>query len=232
VARSARMFEIIQLLRGASKPLRAADIALELEVTKRTIYRDMASLQAMRIPIEGAAGIGYIMRSGYDLPPINFDVEEAEAITVGLSMIARTGDKGLQNAARRAALKISEAVPLSETLYTSTWGPDAPETVNLSEFRDAIRQEVKIRIEYRDLNDRFTERTILPIAIVYYAEAIVVAAMCELRNDFRHFRPDRILSYQILEESFVGDSKSMRRDWVRLSLSSEAETEGFVGGLA
>ena len=103
MSRSARMFEIIQLLRSAPHPLTAADIAETLEVTKRTIYRDVASLQAMRVPIDGAAGIGYIMRPGFDLPPINFDIDEAEAITVGLSLLGRTGDKGLIRAARRAA---------------------------------------------------------------------------------------------------------------------------------
>ncbi len=216
MTRSARMFEIIQLLRGATQPLRAEDIAQTLEVTKRTVYRDIASLQAMRVPIEGAAGVGYIMRPGFDLPPINFDIEEAEAITVGLSMIARTGDKGLQKAARRAASKISDATPLSETLYASTWGPKAPEIVDLSEIREAIRREVKICIEYQDGESRVTERTIKPIAVIYHAEAIVLAAKCELRDDFRHFRPDRILSYKVLGEGFFGEGQALRHDWARL----------------
>jgi predicted DNA-binding transcriptional regulator YafY len=207
------MFEIIQLLRVATQPLRAMDIARTLEVTKRTIYRDIASLQAMRVPIEGAAGIGYIMRPGFDLPPINFDIEEAEAITVGLSMIARTGDRGLQKAALRAASKISDATPLSETLYTSTWGPDAPQRVNLSEIREAIRHEVRIRIKYQDGENRVSERTIKPVAVIYHAEAIVLAAMCELRNDFRHFRPDRILSYTVLEDTFLGEGRTLRQAW-------------------
>ena len=120
--RSIRMFDIIQLLRKATRPLTAQQMADTLEVTKRTIYRDIAALQSTRVPIEGEAGIGYILRPGFDLPPINFDVEEAEAITVGLSMIARTGDKGLERAAARAARKLSDATQLSETLFSSSWG--------------------------------------------------------------------------------------------------------------
>ena len=157
--RSSRMFEIIQALRSTSQPMTAAQIATELEVTPRTIYRDIATLQSMRVPIEGAAGIGYIMRKGYDLPPLNFDVEEAEAITVGLSMIARTGDKSLQKAAKRAANKLAEATPLSQTLFSSTWGAPEPYGIDLSEIRRAIREEKKLCITYRDADGTETDRT-------------------------------------------------------------------------
>lgn len=216
LVRSTRMFEIIQLLRAASKPLRAQDIARVLEVTKRTIYRDIASLQAVRVPIDGAAGVGYIMRPGFDLPPINFDIEEAEAVTVGLGMISRTGDEGLQKAARRAAQKISDATPLSEILYTSSWGPEAPVDVDLSLIREAIRDERKISIRYEDVEYDITQRTIMPIALIYYSEAIVVAAWCELRDDFRHFRPDRMQGYEILAERFLGKGRALRQEWAKI----------------
>ena len=114
MSRSDRMFEIIQVLRSAAAPQTAAQLADVLEVTPRTVYRDIATLQSMRVPIEGAAGIGYVMRKGYDLPPLNFDAEETEAITVGLAMIARTGDKSLQKAATRAANKKTISICLSE----------------------------------------------------------------------------------------------------------------------
>ncbi len=209
MARLPRMFEIIQLLRQAKKPLRAEDMAQTLEVTIRTIYRDIATLQGMRVPIEGAAGVGYIMRPGFDLPPLNFDVEEAEAITVGLNMIARTGDTSLHKAAQRAARKIADATPLSNSLFTSTWGPDAPTGVDLSEIREAIRQELKIRIEYLNAEYETSIRTIKPLAVVYYAESIVLAAYCELRQDFRHFRMDRMAHYAVLQNSFKGEGKAL-----------------------
>ena len=216
MARSSRMFEIIQLLRSAAQPLTAMQIAADLEVTTRTIYRDMAALQAMRVPIEGAAGIGYVMRRGYDLSPLNFDVEEAEAITVGLSMIARTGDKSLQKAAHRAAAKIAEATPLSQTLYSSTWGADAPEHIDLSALRHAIREEHKLAISYNDADGSVTTRTILPLSIIYYSEVIVLPAWCELRSDFRHFRVDRLQDQPQHCGYFTGQSDALRARWAAL----------------
>ncbi|MDW3222791.1 MAG: YafY family protein [Paracoccaceae bacterium] len=215
MGRSVRMFEIIQLLRNARRPCTAREIAEELEVTKRTVYRDIASLQALRIPIEGAAGVGYIMRTGFDLPPINFDIEEAEAITVGLAMITRTGDRGLKRAARSAAQKLTDATPLSSTVFASSGGADEPSLVDLSDVRQAIREEQKLKISYSNVDDQKSERTILPIAIAYHSEAIVLAAWCELRRDFRHFRPDRISSYDILPERFRGEGDRMRQEWIK-----------------
>ncbi len=213
--RSSRMFEIIQVLRSAANPMTAAQIATECEVTPRTIYRDIATLQSMRVPIEGAAGIGYIMRRGYDLPPLNFDVEEAEAITVGLSMIARTGDKSLQKAAKRAAQKLAEATPLSETLFSSTWGAAEPHGIDLSEIRRAIRDEKKLCITYHDADGTETDRTVCPISIIYYSEVIVMPAWCELRNDFRHFRLDRLANQPKIKPggNFIGKSRALRAQW-------------------
>ncbi|MGB0505252.1 MAG: helix-turn-helix transcriptional regulator [Pikeienuella sp.] len=215
MGRSTRMFEIIQVLRSASGPMTAQALADELEVAKRTIYRDIAALQAMRTPIEGEAGIGYVMRPGFDLPPVNFDVEEAEAITVGLSLIARTGDRGLKRAARRAAQKLSAATQLSETLFASTWGAEEPESVDLSDIRRAIREEQKLSIVYRDGEGVKSHRTILPLAIAYHAEAVILAAWCEARQDFRHFRPDRIVSSVEAGEGFRGQSNALRSEWLK-----------------
>lgn len=215
MGRSTRMFEIIQLLRSASEPMTAAALAAELEVAQRTIYRDIAALQAMRTPIEGEAGVGYVMRAGFDLPPVNFDAEEAEAITVGLSLIARTGDKGLKRAARRAAQKLSAATRLSETLFASTWGAEEPEGVDLSDLRRAIREERKLIIAYRDAEGVESRRTILPLAIAYHADVMILAAWCETRADFRHFRPDRISSCAEGEGDFAGRGDQLRGEWLK-----------------
>ena len=111
--RTSRLFEIIQLLRSAKKPLTAAAIAETLEVTKRTVYRDVASLQAMSVPIYGEAGVGYVMRPGYDLPPLMLSVEEVEALVVALSLLGRTGDKGLKAAAETIRAKVASVLPHS-----------------------------------------------------------------------------------------------------------------------
>ena len=138
-SKTTRFFEIIQLLRDAKNPLLARDLAALLEVSVRTVYRDIASLQAMQTPILGEPGIGYVMRKGYDLPPINLDVDEADAVAVGLSLVARTGDPGLWSAAGRASRKLYEAAPGTRKLVTSSWGVEAEPPIDLSRLRAAIR---------------------------------------------------------------------------------------------
>ena len=215
MGRSTRMFEIIQILRNARAPLTAAQIGAELEVTKRTIYRDIAALQAMRVPVEGEAGIGYVMRSGYDLPAVNFTVEEAEAITVGLALIARTGDRGLIKAARSAAQKLTDKTELSETVFASTWGVEEPTSIDLSAVRKAIRDEQKMHMSYRNGDGVSSSRVIWPIAIAYHSEAIVIAAWCELRSTLRHFRPDRMSDLNPLSDAFYGQGDPLRQEWIK-----------------
>ncbi len=213
-----RMFDIIQMLRTSQTPLTAEAIAKRLEVTKRTVYRDIAALQASRVPIEGAAGIGYVMRRGYDLPPLMFSPEEIEAIAVGLSLVSRTGDCSLEAAGRSAAAKIGEVLPCDMTgidampLYVSRWH-DIPEpTVDLATMRRAIREERKLLLTYRDAENRETERTIRPLGLVYYVDGIHLAAWCEMRQDFRHFRHDRIECCRLLEDGFR-DGNTLRKTW-------------------
>jgi len=163
MSKSSRLFEIIQLLRSAKRPLLAQGIADTLEVSKRTIYRDIATLQAMQTPIYGEAGVGYVMRKGYDLPPLNLDVDEAEAIAVGLSLIARTGDLDLWRAAGRAARKLKEAAPGTRALVASSWGTQDIQTINLGTLRAAIRAEQKIKLHYCDADNKVTARTVVSV---------------------------------------------------------------------
>ncbi len=188
--------------------------------SKRTIYRDIATLQARRVPIDGEAGIGYIIRASYDLPAVNFDVEEAEAVSVALQMIARTGDRGLERAAKRAAAKLGDAMVFSDTLYSSNWGPALPAQIDMSVLRDAIRSERKLRFDYRDAAGAHSLRTVLPVSVIYYSDAIVLAAWCELRQDFRHFRPDRMIGAHVLEQRFEGRGKALRRAWADVHLGT------------
>jgi predicted DNA-binding transcriptional regulator YafY len=219
MGRSNRMFEVIQVLRSARKPLTAQAIAERLEVNKRTIYRDIAALQAMRIPIEGEAGIGYVMRRGFDLPPLMFDADEIEAIVVGLALLQRTGDPGLQSAAAGVGAKIALVLPRetggsidSRALQVSSWGAAAP-GIDMKALRRAIREERKLKLGYLDTANQPTQRIVKPIAIVYYVEVAVLAAWCELRGDFRHFRVDRIASQKTLAERFTGEGIALRLRW-------------------
>lgn len=215
--RSTRLFEIIQLLRHADAPVTAQTIAEALEVTKRTIYRDMAALQAMRLPIEGEAGLGYVMRSGFDLPPLMFTQDEVEAIVVGLALLGRTGDPGLERSANRAATKISDVLPegaqRTAPLHVSRWNSIPKPNVEASTLRRFIREEAELRLTYRDLEEHRTTRDIKPLALIYYIDAVLLAAWCELRQAFRHFRIDRIEQCAATGQHFSGLSDSLVRRW-------------------
>jgi predicted DNA-binding transcriptional regulator YafY len=218
--RADRLFDIIQMLRTAKAPLTAAAIAVELEVTTRTVYRDVATLQARRVPIEGAPGLGYVLRRGFDLPPLMFTTEEIEAITVGVRLLRRTGDVGLQDAAESVLSKIAVVLPealrtsLGAPLFVSDRGAPRPEVADLSVIRAAIREERKLGIAYTDEQGRATERIIWPIAVAYYVEATLVSAWCELRNDFRHFRSDRIRALTVLEHSVPVPARKLKAQWL------------------
>jgi predicted DNA-binding transcriptional regulator YafY len=218
--RSTRMFEIIQLLRRAKQPLTAGAMAAQLEVTKRTVYRDIAALQAMRVPIEGEAGIGYLMRPGFDLPPLMFTAEEVEAISVGLALLGRTGDRGLVKAAQQAGQKIASILPQASRsgfegshLRTSTWHAMPECRIDPAILREAIRAEAKLAIHYEDGTGRCTERIIQPLAIIYYIEVAIIAAWCEWRSDFRHFRIDRIAACTPTGAHFTGTGEALRQRW-------------------
>jgi predicted DNA-binding transcriptional regulator YafY len=230
MGRSNRLFEVIQLLRRASKPMTAQHLADRLEVTKRTIYRDIVALQSMRIPIEGEAGIGYMMRRGFDLPPLMFDADEVEAIVVGLALLQRTGDRGLNLAAESVAAKIADVLPIEagramrrSALTVSAWGTAAT-GLDMKAVRRAIREERKLQLGYIDASSRSTLRTVKPIAVVYYIEVTVLAAWCELREDFRHFRVDRIASCKPLSMRFTGEGDRLRALWEQRSAENELET--------
>ena len=217
--RSSRLFEIIQLLRRAPKPMPAHALAAVLEVDKRTVYRDVATLQAMRVPIEGEAGVGYVMRRGFDLPPLMFTPEELEAIVIGLALLDRTRDDGLRQAATGVRGKLADVVPrhvgaVDEVpLRTSAWSGIPPSDTDCGLVRRAIREERKLRFDYRDAAARSTARTVMPLALTYWIDGIVLGAWCELRADYRHFRVDRMNSCLLNGETFIGEGQRLRRAW-------------------
>ncbi|MFT4163603.1 helix-turn-helix transcriptional regulator [Shinella sp.] len=219
--KASRLFEIIQILRLARQPVTAAEIAERLEVTVRSIYRDIAALQAMRVPVEGERGIGYILRPGFDLPPLMFTIEETEAVVLALALLERAGDAELKAAARRVGEKIAGAVPppLRQTLSARAlhaWGtaPRQPEGIDLATVRRAIRDEEKLLIDYRDEYARATARTIRPVALIYYSETANIVAWCELRQAIRNFRADRVEACEATGENFRGEGDGLRQIWI------------------
>ncbi len=234
--RADRLFELIQFLRTAPGPVTAATLAAELEITVRTVYRDVAALQARRVPIEGAPGLGYVLKRGFDLPPLMFTADEIEAIAVGTRLLHRTGDAGLMEAAESVLSKITVALPeamraflTAPPFYVSGRGVPSPPVADLSTIRVAIRNEHKLRIAYADERSNRTHRTVWPIAVAYYVEATLVSAWCELRNDFRHFRADRILSLDVLDERFPVSGRALMSQWLeRFGGKEEGDTRSVV----
>ena len=219
--KASRLFEIIQILRVAKRPVTAASIAERLEVAVRSIYRDIAALQAMRVPIDGERGIGYILRPGFDLPPLMFTIEETEAVVLGLALIERTGDKELTQAAKKVAGKIAAAVPpplrqLVSARSLHAWGPIAPQPQNIdfTLIRRAIRDEKKLDIDYRDELGRITRRIIRPLALIYYLDAAMIVGWCELREAIRNFRLDRTQSCRETGLHFRNEGDALRDTWI------------------
>lgn len=221
--RADRLFDIIQTLRTAAHPVTAAALADKLEVTARTIYRDVAALQGSRVPIEGAAGLGYVLRRGFDLPPLMFTTEEIDAIAVGARLVRRLRDPTLQAAAESVLGKLAVVVPQAlrsqlagAPYYVSEGSAPAAPGVDQSEVRNAIRDTRKLAIAYVDEDGRRTRRTIWPLAMAYYVDVTLIGAWCELRNDFRHFRVDRIATSQVLEDRFPQEHGKLMAEWLAL----------------
>ena len=221
--RADRLFDIIQALRTARHPVTAAALAEQLEVTVRTIYRDIAALQGSRVPIEGAPGLGYVLRRGYDLPPLMFTSEEADAIAVGVRLLRRLRDAKLQQAAESVLAKLAVVVPeplqphrVSAPSYVSDGDAPPVTGVDPGVLRDAIHEARKVAIAYVDERGRHTHRTVRPIAMAYYVDVTVLGAWCELRNDFRNFRVDRISNAELLDERFLAESSRLMAEWLAL----------------
>lgn len=221
--RADRLFDIIQALRGRRGPITARALADVLEVSERTIYRDVATLQARRVPIEGEAGVGYMLRKGYDLPPVMLTDEEAEAIAVGLRLLRRLRDRRLSTAADAVLSKLSAAASESvrdglqePRIWVSAGSLQIGRGADLGKLREAIREARKLQVGYTDVRGCDTRRVVRPIAMVYHVDVTLIAAWCELRGDFRHFRIDRIVSCVALDQSFADAAEGLRRDWSRL----------------
>jgi predicted DNA-binding transcriptional regulator YafY len=221
--RSDRLFDIIQRLRTAARPTTAAMLAADLEITPRTVYRDIAALQARRVPIEGEAGVGYVLRKGFDLPPLMFTIDEVEAIAVGARLVRRLRDPKLQEAAETVLAKVTVVLPdrlrghLAETqIYVSPGIAAEAEGADLADIRAAIRDSRKLYIAYADVTGRRSNRTIWPIAMAYYVDVTLVGAWCELRADYRNFRVERIQSSKVLDEHFDQDNGRLFREWSAL----------------
>jgi predicted DNA-binding transcriptional regulator YafY len=206
--RADRLFRIVQHLRGR-RLTTAAQLASWLQVSERTIYRDIRDLSISGVPVEGESGVGYRLRTGFDLPPIMFTVDEVEALVAGARMVETWGGPALASHVRSAISKITLALPDARReevdrtrLFAPRFHVQRGALTGLETLRQAISQRRKLRIEYIDSGQRASRRTLLPLALYFWGTTWSLAAWCESRSDFRNFRLDRIRGLDVLAERF------------------------------
>ena len=206
--RADRLLQIIQILRRENQPVVCACMAKELEVSERTVYRDMVSLQASGVPVRGEAGIGYVLEDGYHLPPLMFSESELEAIMLGARMVEGRVDEDLSRAARDVVGKISAVVPaalrgtlLETPLFAPHWNAPRPHLFDMADLRAAIRGEREVEIDYMALDGAKSTRIIWPVSIGLFPDANMITAWCTLRKDFRHFRTSGITRLTVLNSA-------------------------------
>jgi predicted DNA-binding transcriptional regulator YafY len=218
--RSQRLLDLVQELRRHRRPVSGAVLAEEVGVSLRTLYRDIESLKALGACIDGEAGVGYVLRPGFMLPPLMFTEEEIEALVLGSRWVSERADTPLGDAARNALAKIAAVLPddLKESLDASNLliGPGAPIAAGdaeLASIRAAIRAERKLQIAYADDKGSTTRRTIWPFALAFFDRARVVVAWCELRADYRSFRTDRIAALKPIAKRYPRRRLALLKEW-------------------
>ena len=220
MTRTQRLLTLLQILKESRCPITAENLANKLQISVRSIYRDIESLRNQGAEIEGEAGIGYRLKGGLLLPPLIFDDNELEALMLGLRWIENNTDEELKMSALRAMSKINAVLPAkSQALLNNvTLFVFNSQFLNINDsvardLRLSLRNEKRAKIQYRDEQSRESERIIWPIAVGYMKDVQMLAAWCELRQSFRHFRLDRIASLHILEQSFPYPKDYLLQRW-------------------
>lgn len=220
MSRAARLLELMELLRKRRTPISAAELADKLDVSVRTLYRDIATLQVQGADIQGEPGIGYVLRPGFTLPPLMFTADEIEALVLGSSWVEVRGDGRLSGAASSAIAKVRGVLPvglrasIDEAILTVPGMVQVNAvTVDAAILREAIRAEHKLTIAYRDNADKASERVVWPFLIGYFERVQVLVAWCELREDFRAFRLDRIERAESTRRRYPRSRAVLVREW-------------------
>ncbi|WP_119011505.1 helix-turn-helix transcriptional regulator [Vibrio superstes] len=223
MSRSQRLFDLLQLLRCYKFPVSAEKLAGKLDVSVRTIYRDIATLQSQGADIEGEAGLGYILKPSFDLPPMMFTLEELEALRLGAQWVAKQANGEFSEAVGNALAKISAVLPpehqvkYSEDIVRVASIIDIPKVlVELSEIKQAIKKEHKAEITYLDAKENTSTRIIWPMLIGLFEQYHVLVAWCETRQAFRNFRLDRIKTWQHVEQKYQRSRHELLLEWEKL----------------
>jgi len=227
MARSQRLLELIQVLRRHRQPVSGQALADELSVSLRTVYRDIQTLIGQGATIDGEAGLGFVLRPGFVLPPLMFSDEELEALVLGLRWVAQRTDASFEHAAMNALAKIAAVLP--DDLRNNVEGiglvavpsRDAEARHDLAPIRAAIRSEQMVVLDYADVKGDHTRRTVWPIALAFFENSRVLAAWCELRQDFRHFRIDRIIALRETGQRYPQRRRVLMKQWREIEKIAE-----------
>ena len=220
MSRPERLLDLLQVLRRRKRPISGQKLAADMGISLRTLYRDIASLQAQGAPIEGEAGIGYVLRPGFMLPPLMFGSAELDALVLGMRLVLDRGDPDLAKGAENTLAKIAAVLPpnLRQELESSALlvgnSLKAPaDTIDARVLRDALRLERKIEITYEGPDGRQSRRVVWPFAIAYFRQSHVLMCWCEWRDDFRSFRTDRITSVALLGDRYPRRKQALLKAW-------------------
>jgi predicted DNA-binding transcriptional regulator YafY len=218
--RAVRLLELLQILRTYRYPVSGQRLAERMNISIRTLYRDVATLQAQGADIQGEPGMGYILRPGFFIPPLMFSQTEIEAVMLGILWVSTFGDPPLAKAATNALSKIAEVLPPkmrngmgAVPLRVGPPGPKSLEKEDLTVLRDAIRQEQKVTLVYQSKDGQVSERIIWPFAIGYFTDGRILVGWCEEKQEYRHFRTDRIKSVTVLEGRYPRRREILFREW-------------------
>ncbi|MEZ9555250.1 helix-turn-helix transcriptional regulator [Vibrio splendidus] len=220
MSRSQRLFDLLQLLRCHKYPVTADYLAIELNVSTRTIYRDIVTLQAQGAEIDGEAGVSYLLKPTFTLPPMMFSTEELEALRLGAEWVAKQANGEFSESARNAIAKISAVLPAdhqakrSEDIVRVASIIEVAElTIDLSDIKFAIKQQNKAEIHYTDAKAKISSRIVWPMLIGLFEQQYVLVAWCETRSAYRNFRLDRITEWTILEQKYQHARHDLIKDW-------------------
>lgn len=232
--RADRLFQIVQLIRGR-RLTTAAHLAGRVEVSERTIYRDVADLQRQGVPIEGEAGVGYRLGAGFDLPPLMFSHDEAKALVASVRMAQVWQDPALAQAAEAGLSKILSVLPTaarvaaqSMAVYAPPFGLEPAVQATLQALREAVQARRKLRFGYRDVADQLSQRTVRPLGCFYWGKVWTLAAWCEMRHDFRSFRLDRMDAVRTVASAagqFRDESGKTLADYLRAVAPAQVQAK-------
>ena len=229
--RADRLFQLVQIIRGR-RLTTAAFLAQRLEVSERTVYRDVADLQHQGVPIEGEAGVGYRLGAGFELPPLMFTQDEASALVAAARLAQSWVDPALARDIETGLGKILSVLPPAArvsaealALYAPALGLGDALRARLQVLREAVQARQKLRLHYRDVSGDASERTVRPLGCFYWGRVWTLSTWCELRNDFRGFRIDRMDAVDLLPERFRDEAGKTLADMLRQVKARTAEAK-------